>query len=107
MTNTNNVYPIDEPLYIKVGRVWEITPGAIRMYCEEYDLIGKFGEDCVRQIISELEKAVNGKQKVCGESRKVIRMESPNLIFKRIGSKIISIRISSKYQRKHRGFGEE
>tara|TARA_B100000949_G_C14232057_1_gene429414 strand:- start:546 stop:944 length:399 start_codon:yes stop_codon:yes gene_type:complete len=91
----------DEEILIRVnGRIFKLTKRAIKSYAEEYG----FGEDvpfilsdCLDHISNEFEEALKSDSKPIGLRGRMVRMTSPSLIFKLVGSKIVSIRISLKY----------
>jgi len=90
--------PVNGPAYIKVlGRVYKVTPNALRNYFGEYELGGDlfYGfNDCLEHIAQEMEVALGRKPKPVGARGRILQYESQCLLFKLIGSRIMNIRIS-------------
>ena len=93
----------DPRVFIKRGklyliardRIFEISDKAIKSYWGEYDPENGFDYGCLTQLVKEFDAADFKPDKGLGKIR---RFSSPNLIFRLIGSRIVSARISLKYQ---------
>lgn len=86
------------PVYIRVrGRIYKLMPKALTNYMGEYGLKEGvsygFGE-CLDHIASEMAIALSRKRKPVGIRGLLFQYESPSLLFKVIGSKVVNIRIS-------------
>ena len=93
-------FSINGPAYVKVhGRVYKLMPNALRSYFHEYGLDGDstYGyNDCLEHIAREMEVALARKAKPVGIRGRLFQYESPSLLFKLVGSKVMNIRISLK-----------
>jgi len=82
------------------GRIWRLEDKALRNYGREYGL-DEVGEvfslgECLEHITVEFEEAL-AKGKVTRPSKRMLRWQAPSLVISTIGSKIVNIRISLKY----------
>ncbi|MDA0838936.1 MAG: hypothetical protein O2857_14240 [Planctomycetota bacterium] len=91
----------EEPILARAGgRIFKLTPKALRTYANEYGLGSDMPfdlDECVDHIEMELEEALKGDAKPAYTRSRMIALESPSLVFKLVGSKIMNIRISLKY----------
>jgi len=80
----------EEPVLVRVGgRVFMLTPKALRTYASEYGFDGDMPFDldaCMSHIEMEFEEALKGEAKPAYTSSKMIALESPSLVFKMVGS---------------------
>jgi len=93
-------FPEDGILARAGGRVFKVTPKAMRTYANEYGLGGDMPfdlEQCLDHIEMALEEALKGTPKPAYTRSRMVALESPSLVFKMVGSKIMNIRISLKY----------
>jgi hypothetical protein len=98
--STEPTFPEEGILARAGGRVFKVTPKAMRTYVNEYGLGGDMPFDlaqCLDHIQMELEEALKGSPKPAYTRSRMIALESPSLVFKMVGSKIMNIRISLKY----------
>ena len=91
---------INGPAYITVrGRVYKLTPNALRSYFREYELDRGLAcgfNDCLEHIAQEMEVALEGKPRAIGIRGRLFQYESQSLLFKLVGSKVMNIRINLK-----------
>lgn len=90
--------PQRKPAYIRVhGRIYTLTPKALANYFREYGLdrgVPHGLDECVEHIAGEMEIALSRERKAVGIRGRLSQYESPGLIFKLVGSKVVNIRIS-------------
>lgn len=95
----NERFPEKEPLHISVnGKVYKLMPKAIRSYCNDYKPTNGFDGRCVRQISMDLEVALQREPKRTWRIWDIdgATFEGDCMVFKKVGSKIIKIRINLK-----------
>ena len=109
---THESFMLYEKIYLKAnGRTLWLTNKAVQSYMGEYGFnLGNTGlwdaPTCYRHIIGELEDALESEPKPVGTRTTMIRIDSENLIFKLIGSKITNIRISLRYSSRIKNFSD-
>lgn len=91
----------NEPLLIRVnGKIYLLTAKALQSYLADYgfeDPDEKTKQECIEHIVSELRVALSRPGKCIGRRARIVQHDSPSLVFKLIGSKIVGLRISLKY----------
>ena len=90
--------PQDRPTYIRAhGRVYALMPKALANYFREYGLNPRVPyefDECLNHIAGEMEIALSRNGKPVGIRGQVFQYESPSLLFKLSGSRVMNIRIS-------------
>ena len=98
---TVSVDSLEDPIYIKIdGRIFKLLPQALKSYATEFGLVELDPldfQECLRHIVGELRLALRTVPKVVGTRRRLSQYESPSMIFKLVGSKVVNMRISLKY----------